>query len=430
VAASRRVAKTATQASPLLVLLVLLAGCANQDQPKVDRAIQSYFAGDLAGARKELQPLAKKTNENFVLNNVRLGSIALNAYDLDTAENAFLAAYEVINSTGVNNGGRTLGAVLVDEKIKVWKGEPFERAMANFYLGLVYYMRHDYNNARGAFENALFKLRDYQDPKNSKDYKEVESDFAPAILMLAKSFQRMGREDLARANFQKLTSRPGLSELANYERNESSNILLVVDYGYAPRKVTDFDGAIVGFAPTPADAGPIPRPAVQLDGKQIDLGWLSIPPVDLVAMAQDRRWQDIDTIRTVKSAVGTGLIAGGAIEGLRGASGSGARQRTDLMVAGGLLATGLLLKATSQADVRYWEMVPRTVFVLPLHVEPGKHDITVSFPGGDLRQTWRNLVVPDNGEQTYYFRMQRWNEGPFDWPPPTIAQAGDGTGGN
>ena len=50
--------------------------------------------------------------------------------------------------------------------------------------------------------------------------------------------------------------------------------------------------------------------------------------------------------------------------------------------------------------------------------------MTVSFPGGDLRQTWRNLVVPEKGEQTYYFRMQRWNEGPFEWPPPTIAQAG------
>ena len=70
----------------------------------------------------------------------------------------------MINSVGVNDGGRTLGAVLVDEKIHIWKGEPFERAMANFYLGLIYYMRGDYDNARGAFENALFKLRDYGEP--------------------------------------------------------------------------------------------------------------------------------------------------------------------------------------------------------------------------------------------------------------------------
>jgi hypothetical protein len=31
--------------------------------------------------------------------------------------------------------------------------------------------------------------------------------------------------------------------------------------------------------------------------------------------------------------------------------------------------------------------------------------------------------VPAQGEATYYFRMQRWNSGPFDWPPPAVAQA-------
>src|SRR6185436_12119761 len=95
------------------------------------------------------------------------GSAALADYNLREAEAAFLRAYEVINSVGVNNGGRTLGAVLVDEKIKVWRGEPFDRAMLNFYLGLVYYMQHDYDNARGAFENALFKLRDYGETKDA-----------------------------------------------------------------------------------------------------------------------------------------------------------------------------------------------------------------------------------------------------------------------
>jgi hypothetical protein len=92
------------------------------------------------------------------------------------------------------------------------------------------------------------------------------------------------------------------------------------------------------------------------------------------------------------------------------------------MVAGALIGTGLLLKATSQADVRQWEMLPRTTYIIPLHVEPGKHDVTVEFQGmhGPVRQSWRNLVVPESGEATYYMRMQRWNEGPFDWPPPSL----------
>ena len=46
-------------------------------------------------------------------------------------------------------------AAVLAEKLKVWKGEPFERAMVNFYLGLIYYIQQDYGNARAAFENAL-----------------------------------------------------------------------------------------------------------------------------------------------------------------------------------------------------------------------------------------------------------------------------------
>src|SRR5208282_1903378 len=144
----------------------------------VDQAVADYYVGGYAASMQLLQPLAAKTDENFVLDNCRLGSAALADYDLRAAGDAFLRAYEVINSVGVNNGGRSLGAALVDEKIKIWKGEPFERAMTNFDLGVVYFQKQDYNNARAAFENALFKLRDYGDDTDKADnYREIESDF-------------------------------------------------------------------------------------------------------------------------------------------------------------------------------------------------------------------------------------------------------------
>src|SRR5215217_1676062 len=153
-------------ASGFWLLLPAGSGCAvNRAQRDAEQAIADYHVGNYGSAQKKLAPLSGKTDENFVLNNLRLGSVALANYDLDAAEGAFLRAYEVLNSVGVNDGGRTLGAVLVSENIRIWRGEPYERAMANFYLGLVYYMQHDYANARAAFENALFKLRDYGEGK-------------------------------------------------------------------------------------------------------------------------------------------------------------------------------------------------------------------------------------------------------------------------
>jgi hypothetical protein len=69
-----------------------------------DNAVADYYMDDYASAQSLLEPLARTTDENFVLNNARLGSVALARYDLNVAEDAFLRAYEVINSVGVNNG--------------------------------------------------------------------------------------------------------------------------------------------------------------------------------------------------------------------------------------------------------------------------------------------------------------------------------------
>jgi tetratricopeptide (TPR) repeat protein len=415
-----------TKITPLLFLSLLLTGCAaTREEKQARRAVDDYLYGDYASAADKLRPLADRTDENFVLNNARLGSTALAEYDLDTAESAFLNAYEVINATGTNSGGRGAAAAIINEKMKVWKGEPFEKAMVNYYLGVVYYMRHDYENARAAFENSLFKLRDYGEGKDKSDeYRSVESDFALGYLMLAKSFQRLGDEQAARKNFDRVVElRPKLAGLANYKRNDESNVLLVVDYGRGPRRKTnDYDSAFVGFVPRPEEAGPIPLPRVSVDGKPVAGPRTSnydLPPVDLLVLAQERRWQDIDTIRAAKDVVGSGLIAGGAYQGYRAhRSGRG----EDAAIAVGLIAAGALLKVSSTADTRTWEMLPRTSFVVPLSLPPGRHDITVEFDGPGGKQTWRNLEVPAKGEATYYLRIGTYTPGPYEWPPPAIAR--------
>jgi len=370
-----------------------------------------------------LEKLAAKTDENYVLNNLRLGSTMLTAHELNDAEAAYLRAWEVINAGGVNSGGRAIAAVWIDEKLKIWKGEPYERALASFQLGLTYYIQNDYNNARAAFENALFKLRDYADKDDEKKgFSEQESTFVLAHIMLGRTWQRLGREDMAADAF--ATARrlqPRLEALADASTHANSNVLLVVDYGYGPRKVTDFDGAIVGYAPTPQTATQLPRPEVYIGGQLYPISTLNEPTIDTVAMAHDRRWQSIDTIRTVKSAVGTGLIAGGAGYGIYRA-GQGDFRGEDAAIVAGLIVAGALLKVTSQADTRSWEMVPRSVYLLPLRLSPGVHDVTVTFPGTDLQQQWRSLVVPDVGEATYYMRINRWWPGPFDWPPASLVR--------
>ena len=409
----------------------LCLGCAaTRNERTARKAVDDYHYGDYARAIDRLRPIAEKTDENFVLNNARLGSAALAHYDLTTAENAFLNAYEVINATGTNSGGRGAAAAIISEKMKVWKGEPFEKAMVNFYLGLVYYMGHEYDNARAAFENSLFKLRDYGESRNREDaYRRVESDFVIGYVMLGRCYMRLGDQANAQKYFARAAElRPGLTGLTNFQQHEGSNVLLVVDFGQGPRRVTSrYDGAFVGFGPRPDEIGPMPAPRVIVD-QQVLAGAHGeariSPPIDLLALAQEKRWQDIDTIRAVKDVVGTGLIAAGTYEAYRASNSQGSAQRRDATAAVGLIAAGALLKASAQADTRTWEMLPRTTFLIPLRLSPGRHEITVDFPQEQgLAQTWRGIEAPERGEATYYVRIQPRTSGVHEWPPTLGAPA-------
>jgi tetratricopeptide (TPR) repeat protein len=405
----------------LTALLAIATGC--QDDSMGREAQYDYSVGNYPRAERVLKKAATKTDENYVLNNDRLGSVALVNYDLNTAESAFLRSYEVINSANVNDGGRALSAAVVGENNKIWKGEPFERAMVNYYLGLLYYMRGDYNNSRAAFENALFKLRDYGSGDDPKQYSEFESDFSLAYMMLGKCYLHLGQPDKAKNMFDLgVKERPDLANVAQ-GLSRPSNLLIVADWGWGPVKITTVDHAFAGFGPRPEEAGPIPLPRVYLDGHPAYLSAPPAPLIDLLSLAQDRKWQDIDTIRAIKSVAGKALMGVGAAETLHGSGATGHRYNgNDVAIGLGLIAAGALLDASSQADLRHWEMLPRTVYLIPMQVPPGTHDVTVEFPTGE-QQTWHGLVAPAQGEATYYYRMLENAPTDRNWPPGNTTAA-------
>jgi tetratricopeptide (TPR) repeat protein len=413
----------------MLLGVAVAGGCAAKTDRQGRPAVRSYFDGDLDRAIVTLAPLAEKTDENYVLNNLRLGSAALLAMDLPTAEGAFYRAIEVINAGGVNTPGREFSAYAFSEGLRIWKGEPFERAMASYYLGVVYLLRNDLNNARASFENCLFKLADYgENPDDPARFRALESDFALAAVMLGHCWVKLGRDDLAKANFDRaIAARPDLVPLADLERHRRSNLLLLVDADYGPRRVVDELGQVIGFMPTPAMAGPIRPPRVILDDLVMEVDSLLVPTIDTLALAQRREWRSIDTVRAVKDTLGKGLIVGGAV-----ATGYGLGERSNEAVIGGLaaMALGAALSASAKADLRQWEMVPRTVFVVPLYVEPGEYRLRVESPPAasnrlQLEQTWVGVQVPTQGTTTLYLRLLPWQRGPYRWPtreplvPPT-----------
>jgi len=387
------------------LFLGVLPACSD-DSPQIQNAVTNYYVGDYKQAEEVLAPLAQHTDENYVLNNCRYGSCALAAGDLQQAQQAFLVAYRLMNSSNVNSNGRAFATVVFYEGIKVWLGEPFERAMAQYYLGLTYLLQGDYDNARAAFQNSLFGLRKYADTDDkdippSQQYDQIESNFVLGYFGLGVCYLESGDKDLANANFKRAEQlNPSIEPLVQQMLQPNTNALLFVDYGQGPQRRSEgWYGEQTVFGPPPWQVGPIPPAYVWDNGKYLDTTAAGM--VDTLALAQDKRWLTMDTVRETKAVVGTGLMAGGL-----GAAAYGANRNNGTIALAGLgaMLAGAALAASSHADTRYWELLPRTVYAIPAVLPQGNNSIQVAVR--DRSTSVLNVnIAPDKKLNVFYFRL-------------------------
>ncbi len=146
----------------LLVLTVqtlLAAGFAPQLEAKTVDSIQKDAERFAARQPEELQPYFKalyvEGEHNAVLNFDRLGLAALEMGDYPIAEHAFDAAITRIEAIYVDNpSAKKARSLFAEERVKDFKGEPYERAMTYYYRGLLYVRAGDFQNARASFLSA------------------------------------------------------------------------------------------------------------------------------------------------------------------------------------------------------------------------------------------------------------------------------------
>jgi tetratricopeptide (TPR) repeat protein len=389
-----------------LLLCALFIPACSETSTRVRNAVTLYYTGQYGPAAEDLAPLIQKPNKNYVLNNCRYGSCALAAGQLNNAEQAFLRAYRVMDSVNTNTGSRVLGAVVVYEGVKVWKGQPFERAMAHYYLGLIFLIKGDYENARAAFANSLFKLRKYASPDSKlppgQQNVRADSNFVLGYFGLGACYMKLGHPRLAAANFQRAQQlNPSISSVIKKMYEPGINALIFVDWGFGPRRrAAGWYGEQSVFTPTPWQAGPIP-PVYAWDNGHSIPGIAQSDMVDTLALAQDKRWLTMDTIREAKAVIGTGMMLGGAAAADNGAYNNNS---TEALIGLGVAGVGALLAASSQADTRYWEMLPRTVYVIPAKLPPGNSTLQV-MAGGVSSQPF-TVNMAGGAFRTFYVRLR------------------------
>jgi len=142
-----------------------------------------------------------------------------------TFDNALLTIETIY---GNDERAKTARSKYREEESKVFRGEPYERAMAYHYRGLLYLMEHDYENARASFKSGFL-----QDSLAIQE--EYRGDFAMLALLDGWASQCNGDADLAKVAY-------ALAKKHNSELvvpNAQHNTLVLADLGMGPEKYTE-----------------------------------------------------------------------------------------------------------------------------------------------------------------------------------------------
>jgi len=373
--------------------LCLAAGaCA---QPARDAGRAAFWRHDYPAAQKLFEQNTDTLDKDFVLYNLETGSAAFDGGNYYTARIALERAAQAMRGQGGANRG--LASLIANESIKMFKGDPFEQAMANFYDGLIYYRWADYYNARAAFHQAL--MADMSSEEKHRD------DFAVAHFMIAKCYQKIDDPDNARIHFERAREKYPDNPCFSDDAINDHNVLIVLQLGKAPVKVqSGVAGSIDEY-----NGGYYREDSASVSANGKPLGASSLA-VDLLEQARTSGRSAKDTIQAAKGVVKTGLITAGAM-GTSNDSGA---------IGPALLIAGLLFPAG--ADVRQWDLLPGEIHLLSAKLEPGVYTFTIDFldnssPIAEMRQVWYHVPVEDGCDTLLVFRSG-YQKSNGNYPPP------------
>ncbi len=307
--------------------------------------------------------------------------------------------YDMLREQGVNRG-KGVGTVLWGESaVRIWKGEPFEQALAYHYIGVLDGLLRDWGNVRATARNSLFLLRDFSNVEgvSGGDQAEakaavaqslpddadavfeptVESDFELGYVMQAISSYALGEPEEAEEALAKLVRlAPRLRPLAERIRRRDYDLVLVVDYGLGPEKYAGGPNSVLALYRPRTPSGDEPL-SVSINGRTDRFPVVT----DVNRLAQDVKWNNLEDMRRAKSGIGQALAFGGGVLAL-------SSNDRDTQLAGlGAALVGLGLQATSRADTTQLEVLPQRVYValVDLPDEPAEVVVQVdNRPGSRL----------------------------------------------
>jgi hypothetical protein len=386
---------------PWIAGCALLAGCVEiPDAPPAAPGASSATAADRRA------PIAERDR---VLVDYRAAATALRTGEADEAKARLDDAIARIGGIITNDADAARArSLFAPESTKPFIGEPYERVMAYYYRGILYWRDGQPDNARACFRSGQVIDSDPENEHYDSDYVLLDylDGFATAKL------GGDGTDAFHRAQRHAGEKLP----LPAYQTD--ANVLVFAEYGYGPRKYAAGQyGEMLRFR---VDDSPTHAARLVLDG-----GTRIVPLPgydDLGFQAVTRGGRVMDHILGNKAVFKTNADLAGdlALAGSAYAADQ-ARKREregkdsdDAQFASvGLGVLGVLGKVASaatqaQADTRQWDNLPQHLSFAALKLAPGTYPAKLEFLDRDgavlaSRTQQLALVVPPDGRDTVVF---------------------------
>jgi len=343
----------------ILLALLLITGCATPPR----RAVP--LTGDIMVDGPRM--IAEGPPQDKVLWQYRTAAAAMRRGQFDYAKQLLDDALLTLGGIGTDKSARLARSYFHGEERKTFIGEPYERVMAYYYRGILYWMDGEPDNARACFRSAAIQDADAESNQYAADYVLLDYLDGLATAKLAGD----GSDAFARADKEARLAKPPPADV-------KANVLFFVESAMGPYKFASGQyrkELRFGIPASPAHAAQI-----EVDGQKTK----AAPCDDLYFQATTRGGRVMDHVLANKAVFKTSTDVAGNVAIIGGAIAASHRDRTSQEVGLGLMAAGVISKIVSAstrpaADVRAWTNLPRYLGFASLSLPPGQHTAKIEF---------------------------------------------------
>lgn len=383
-----------------------LSGCALY-AGRIREPRAAFEAGNYDLAIAKLKEYADKKDNDELLYLMDLGMVYHAAGRYKEAISTFLRADKMAEIKDYTSLAQEAGSVLLNDEIKPYKGEDFEKVMINMYLAIDYTMLGDYENGlvecrkvnrkldrmitegkmpyhNNAFAKylaaALFEARqEYNDA--FVDYRQLlKWDVPAAFAYLGTPLLRLS--DKLKAEQEFATYKKKFPGVTNYQlSSKEGEVVLLFEAGKAPYKVPSPQFHLVPIFHKNSYATLFGRLSREGAGEKVETSTL----FDVEATA-------IKELDDKSGAIIAKKLAGIAA---KEAAAAGVEAASDSKFLGGL--TRIFLHVSDTADLRSWNTLPALLQIARFKVPAGTYNFNLDLvtQGGTISgaKRWTKVDV-------------------------------------